>query len=301
MKSVLIWGFYNQGNIGDDLMGMMLYEMLEELGALPIIYTSNTRFSEMGYRTVNTLAGLKVDLVILGGGAFFKEASSSKSAIEEQVAMLGRFVNENAVPTHAMSIGRDGVDRLSAMSVARRSIIQGGNFRSVALRLKSDLELKLPSAVYLPDIVLLTQFCSERYKRLNPVEPVEFRNRTLINLSRRSAINLPRTLWRVRRNQPAFFRAHTSMGNTGGEIAFPGLPVIEDESIVAQLGYIKASRGVVSSKLHPGVIALSFGKPFEAISPRPKTIAFLSETPVDNIDFAELHGQYCFHMKKILK
>ena len=51
MKKVLIWGFYEQGNIGDDLMGMIIYELIEELGGCPIIFSTNKRFNEMGYNT----------------------------------------------------------------------------------------------------------------------------------------------------------------------------------------------------------------------------------------------------------
>lgn len=252
MKNILIWGFYNQGNIGDDLMATLLYEMLEEAGARPLIFTTNPRFETMGYRTVADYRGLELNGLVLGGGAFFKHETDSKPAIEQGIEQLAKFINENELPVVGLSLGSDGLTKISNASAARQAVAHSPHLQKVVLRLEQDLALGLPNAQHLPDIVLLTAFCSERYTRLRPIDPEPDAPNVLINLSRRSALNLPGVLWRLRSQRPAFFRAHTGNKKTGGEIVMPGIPVIDDNRIAAQLGYLKASQKIISSKLHPG-------------------------------------------------
>ncbi|WP_435201450.1 hypothetical protein [Qipengyuania sp. 902] len=299
MTSVLIWGFYHQGNLGDDLMGMMLYEMLEEIGTLPVIFTSNKRFAAMGYRTVDDFSQISPDILILGGGAFFKNHAASKKMIEEKLKTLGAFIRERAIPVHGISLGSDGVSNLEALSPARQAIVKGDHFKSVALRLASDRVLGLRNMHHLADIVLLAAFCSDRYKRLTPIQPEVDAPRTLINMSRRSATHLPRILWRERGNRVAFFRAHTGEGLTRGEITIPGYDVVEDDRLCAQLGYLKAADRIISAKLHPGVIALSYGTQFESVYARPKTTAFLRETREKIPDPDLLFGEYMKHLRAL--
>lgn len=300
MKKVMIWGFYEQGNIGDDLMGMIFYELIEEFGGHPILYSSNPRFTEMGYRATTDLATAEPDILLLGGGAFLKNEIASKQSIEDKVQRLADYVNQNAIPVHGVSLGSDGIDTLDNLSLARKALVRGGHLKSVAVRLESDLVLGLPNARHLDDVVLLTSTCANRYKRLTPIDPPAGHPNTLINLSRRKALEVPRILWKTRKERPAFFRAHTSAGNTGGEITVPGFPVIEEKQITAQLGYIKAAKTIISSKLHPGVIAVSFGNRFEPVSPRLKTTAFLTETLPKSRDADALFASYAQHIKDMV-
>ncbi|MER3352907.1 MAG: hypothetical protein RLQ73_02980 [Hoeflea sp. D1-CHI-28] len=296
----MIWGFYEQGNIGDDLMGMIFYELIEELGGYPILFSNNPRFTEMGYRATTDLAAAEPDILLLGGGAFFKNENASTQSIEGRVQRLADYVNQNAIPVHGVSLGSDGIDTLDHLSLARKALVRGGHLESVAVRLESDLALGLPNARHLDDVVLLTSTCASRYKRLTPIDPPPGHPNTLINLSRRKAFAIPRILWKTRKERPAFFRAHTSAGNTGGEITVPGFPVIEEKQFTIQLGYIKAAKTIISSKLHPGVMAVSFGNRFEPVSPRPKTIAFLKETLPKTLDFDALFSSYVNHIRDMV-
>lgn len=299
MVSILIWGFYNQGNLGDDLMGMMLYEMLEELGARPVVFTKNERFAAMGYRSVGNLAEASPDLLLLGGGAFFKNTAGSKPAIEKNLENLAEFVRSEAIPVHGISLGSDGVSSLDHLSPARQAIVRSENFRSVSLRLRSDDQLGLENARHISDIVLLAALCSNRYERLTPIDPPKAPG-TLLNMSRRSALHLPRILWRERKRGPVFFRAHTGKGYTKGELTLPGFETISDNRLPAQLGYLKGADRIISAKLHPGVIALSFGTHFEAVYPRPKTTEFLREASEIQFDPNALFRNYMTHLRNII-
>lgn len=301
MKTVLIWGFYHQGNLGDDLMGMMIYEMLEELGAKPFIFSSNKRFQAMGYRAVDDFTHVSPDIIMIGGGAFFKSPDASQPAIEENLKDLETFIRLKGIPVHGVSIGSDGVSTIEALSPPRKAIVLHENFKSVVLRLSADEKLGLADARHLFDIVFLCAFCSARYSRLTPIEPGENAPTTLINISRRSSLHLPRILWRERKNPVAFFRAHTGEGLIRGEIALPWYKIISDDRIRAQLGFLQAADRIISAKLHPGVISLSFGNKFEPLNPRPKTTLFLNEMEANPPDQAILFAGYMSHLKALIQ
>lgn len=274
MKKVLVWGFYSQGNLGDDLMAAIFSEMLEEVGYRPVILSDNPRFRRMGYSIVGSIAEAQADHILLGGGAFFKKGGAVDSDIEMSIARLGRHIAETGTPVFGMSLGSDGISHSSQASVARRSVFESPHFRGAAVRLRQDLRLGIPGLKWSPDIVQLTAYCSDRFARLKPINPPANAPETLINLSRRSIGSLPRALWAARGTRTAFFRAHTGKNRTGGEITLPGFRTIEEDDMRAALGYLKHTKKIVSSKLHPGVIALSFGADFQPVSPRPKTSAF---------------------------
>ena len=86
-----------------------------------------------------------------------------------------------------------------------------------------------------------------------------------------------------------------------GEVALPGFTTISDNRLLAQLGYLAAADRIISAKLHPGVIALSYGTEFESVCPRPKTTAFLQELRVSPPDPASLLEEYLKHLKEIIK
>ena len=148
--------------------------------------------------------------------------------------------------------------------------------------------------------MLLTALCSERYKRLKPIEPKGETPRTLINLSRRSALHLPGILWRERNAKSVFFRAHTSQGYEKAEVTIPGYLTESDGRLQAQLGYLSSADRIVSSKLHPGVIALSYGREFEPVRPRPKTAKFLSDMRKRPADPKILFKSYKSHLLALL-
>ena len=120
-------------------------------------------------------------------------------------------------------------------------------------------------------------------------------------MSRRSAPHLPRLLWRERRSRVAFFRAHTGEGLTRGEVTVPGYITVDDDRLTAQLGYLKAADLIISAKLHPGVIALSYGTHFESVHPRPKTTMFLSEMRQNPPDQQTLFRKYMKHLQELIK
>lgn len=285
MKTVLVWGFYHQGNIGDDVMACMVYEMLEEMGHKPIIYTKSSRLSQMGYRCTSRLWDVEANVVVLGGGAFFKEEMNGNSKIEAEIELLYNYIAKKTVNVIGVSLGSDGITNINQASSYRKAVARSDLFKTAAVRISGDLNLGLNSCEFIPDIVLLTKLCAERYSRLNPKKVSGGTADVLINLSRRSAAYIPLALYKSYGKKTAFFRAHTGRKKTGGEITLPFFSEINTESINESLWHIKECSEIISSKLHPGVIAISFGNKFTSVAPRPKTKAFLSEVrPNSDVD-----------------
>ncbi|MCW1933777.1 hypothetical protein [Pararhodobacter zhoushanensis] len=282
-KRVLVWGFYDQGNLGDDLMALMMAELAKQAGAVPVICSSNRDFADAGYEICATPADSRADLVLLGGGAFFKANTASKSSIEDKICLLATFLHNTSTPVYGLSLGSDGIESIEDASPARQSVVDAPGFSGAAIRLQQDLALGVRDLTFIPDIVLCTaHFCREvmGWKTPGPSTP---KLGTLLNFSRRSLPSLLKTLWKKRGKRISMFQAHARKSHSGGEIVFPGLRNFRADDIPASLSAIAASDGIVSSKLHPGIIALSFGVPFEPKGSRPKTIAFFAE--FDRQDF----------------
>lgn len=272
---VLLWGFYNQGNLGDDLMAVMAAELVLQLGLQPVILSGSQRFRTMGYETTSTPQGEGWSCIVLSGGAFIKGSRSSITAIEDQVRTLADYLQARPTPVIALSIGSDGVEDLSQISESRRRILTSPSLKAVRVRLQRDLKLGLPNCGFLPDIVLASR--AFRGRLSGDGVPPKTHGAYFLNLSRRMVSQLPRALWLTRGSKRVFFLAHSGPGRVGGELAVPGFERFESTDIAGALDALSASRGILSSKLHPGIIALSMGSEFISIAHRPKTDSFVQE------------------------
>ncbi|MBR9847008.1 MAG: polysaccharide pyruvyl transferase family protein [Algicola sp.] len=273
-KKVLIWGFYNQGNIGDDIMALIVARMIEELGYKPAIFSENNRFKEFGVDVASSFDSLDIDFIVMGGGAFLKSPKSSTSSIEKSIADFADYVEKYSVPVVALSIGSDGINSTDEMSEPRRRIVSSKHFRGASLRLRSDIGLSLNGYVaFNPDMVLLSKLY---FKKLG-FDWNESSNNFLINVSRRSLFSAVFAYFVDIGKPKKVFLAHSGNKPVGGELILPGLPIIRSDSLVKGVEALSSTKKILSSKLHPGIISLSFGKIFISTRPRPKTKNFLSE------------------------
>lgn len=275
---VLVWGFYEEGNLGDDLMAVMVAGIVRSLGMEPVILSRNPRFRTMGYASADSLASLRPDAILLGGGAFFK--ATSRPEIEARIAQLAEAIEIFAVPVIGVSLGSDGIARLEDASPARQAVVASRHFRGTTVRLRRDLKLGIPNATFLPDIV----FATACFRQSLPHRPLAAAERYfLINLSRRTAPHLIYAPALGRGHRKAFFQAHAGDRPTGGELTLPFFPRIQANDMIAAIDILGHCAGIMSSKLHPGIMALSMGNVFHSVAPRPKTLAFAEEYVDENI------------------
>lgn len=276
-KRVLIWGFYDQGNLGDDLMALMVAELVRQSGATPVICSQNKDLSTYGYEVSERPGDTPIDFIFLGGGAFFKKSNSSKSNIENKVLDLANFIDTTSTPVYGISLGSDGIDQIEEASPNRERVIASEKFRGSTVRLRKNLRLGPPNLLFLPDIVLCSAYFSREVMGWNVPDTNTPKLGTLLNFSRRSIISFVKILSRTRGSRIAMFQAHASKSSSGGELSIPWFKNYRADDIKNALSVIATSTMIYSSKLHPGIIALSFGVPFHPVSSRPKTVDFFNE------------------------
>lgn len=273
---VMIWGFYEEGNLGDDLMAVMIADLLNSLNITPVICSSNPRFRKMGYKADPHLDKIQPDAIVLGGGAFIKSGASSGADIEHRIRALGEYVGRTSTPVVGISIGTDGISKVDNASEARRTVLRSPNFCATTLRLRGDMGLGLRKARFIPDIVFAANYYRLKRGEAEP-EWSQSRGDFLINLSRRTLLWLPRALWLSRGYSRAIFRAHSGTPRKGGEISVPFLRIVDTDDLMGSMEALRNASAILSSKLHPGIAALSMGRAFFCIPARPKTAEFISE------------------------
>lgn len=271
-----IWGFYNQGNLGDDLMAIMFYDLIREAGFAPTIISTSDRFRSLGYASVPTIGATTLDAVVIGGGAFFKAPSSSKNDLSRSVEALLGAMDVSNMPVVAMSIGSDGVSALSELAPARRQVLEHPKFKGAFVRLRRDLSLGIRNTNFLPDIVLSTSYYFRKYKKAY-AENNRVGGKRLYNFSRRSMPYIPVELWRGRGVSKAIFLSQSTSFENRSEVKIPFIDVIDSDNIYNGISALASSQSITSSKLHPGLAAISFGGTFRALAARDKTRAVISE------------------------
>lgn len=280
--NVAVWGFYDQGNLGDDVMAILTAELIRKMGMNPVIISCNSTFYDMGYDVVpeiDAIAKQSLAGIILGGGAFFKAARDSSLPIEKKVQRLATFLRTSSTPMIGLSLGSDGVSKLSELSPARRQVLESHNFKGTTLRLRQDEQLGVPNASYAPDIVLTS---SVHYSKSDACGNSQLApDQYLINLTRRATLKIPLLLWHLKGKSKSLLVSKPKSDHYKRtkvpEIVLPFLPVVRSERVTDLLEAISRSKMVYSSKLHAGVISLSFGGRFYPVAPRKKTVAFISE------------------------
>lgn len=304
MKNILVWGFYDQGNIGDDLMAMMFAKLVTDLGHKATICTSNRNFEKLGFEICDAIESARPDVIVLGGGAFFKKGGHHNSNIERKISQLADFVESTGTPVYGMSLGSDGIDRIAEASDARRRVASAPSFLGTTVRLRHDLDLGLANTAFLNDIVICSAYFAQISDKSSAFsKPIE---RVLINLSRRSVLQLPKILCANWNRKVSFFKAHDSQLKTGGEITLPLYKIALSDNFWDGIKALAESESIYSSKLHPGIISMSFGNRFHSVAPRPKTIYFLEQSQDNLKNLFEIESQkriwreYSAHLKKII-
>lgn len=297
IKSVGIWGFYEQGNLGDDLMAIMFYDLVCEAGFEATIVSNSDRFRRLGYNSVPDLVAGNFDAVVIGGGAFFKGSGKQGNSLDSRVGCLLELMDKRDLVVIAMSVGSDGVHSASEISPIRRRVVQHPRFKAGFVRLRRDQRLDLTGFRFLPDIIL----ASAHHFVMSPNgRDVAHRGAglDLYNFTRRSIPQIPNELWRMRgQKNGAIFLSHTTTSGNGGEVRIPCMRIVDSDNLLEGVAALANCRSITSSKLHPGLTALSYGAPFRAITPRDKTTVMIAEYEAEGIIHVSERGQHVTEVK----
>ncbi len=291
---VAIWGSYNYGNYGDDIMAVQFAEYLKSLNVQPVVYRLDKQLAKR-YQllTTDSLDELlsNAEFCIIGGGGFLVENFSAP--FEDDFRQLHQVSTEKKCPVYPISIGGEGLGKNASLSYWRQEFFQGDMCQSCSVRLESDRELinKFGKEVfYYPDVLLsVAEFWQirDRNTRQNlPNHPIHV------------GVNIPNTLqckWlalqlriiaSIRRDIVFhFIKTYLPSSSINSELR----PKQQSNNIKyhlyadpkSTLEFLASLDLVISYKLHLGLTALALGVPFYSLGGSGKAKAFLSSIDAD--------------------
>lgn len=289
---VAVWGSYNFGNYGDELMALMVALHLRKLGAQPVVYglpthVANTEKLETTQDIDYALNG--ASFCVFGGGSLFSTGKANRGEYAEkkkdEYRAFASALDRHNCPLYLISVGGDGpFDRGADIEPFRRVIVNKASSLTATVRNRCDairLHAKYGmNATYCPDILLsLDRFWSlprivlgteplrvglalEGTWRRVPVWASRFggtRAVELVNLQtvRRSRLAIPKTSVDV-------------------------IPTIEYHDPITMLHEIASLDLIVTHKLHIGLTAMAMGIPYICVGRTLKCKAFLYEVNSPN-------------------
>lgn len=294
---VAVWGSYNHGNFGDDIMALTFAYHLQKLGATPTVYRLDYELASQ-YR-VSTCLSLDQLLdgaafAVMGGGGMLTSecllrllARRNARSFEIGFRNLHRAAQQHKCAVYPISIGGDGRRSPEGMPYWRRCFFSSAECRAATVRLRTDLALMRSlgkEAIHYPDVVL----ASPSVLSVPPRASHDISYRIGVNLhasiSARPVSLLLELAEAHRDTTLVFLNSHLPSAHQSYE-AMPSsthncITAHDYEDPVELLSVIRTLDLVVSSKLHIGVAALGLGVPFLSMSGKAKTRQFLSELGV---------------------
>ena len=290
-KRVAIWGSYNYGNYGDDLMAIVFAKHVKRLGLTPIVFGLSPRVgASHGFEVTDDVSTLirNAAACVIGGGAWLagetpRAAEAARKRTLEFLE-LASAIERHACPTFLMSIGSDGPHAKSpGLSVPRQRLLRSGLCRLATVRLPGDRAILdaygIPSR-YFPDILLDAG-------RLLSVPPQQHPGdvaRIGLNIGKgsRFAGAVACVLAAIRPDIEIHFidTVCPSPGKVGHASDYepPRWTTARahvHNDPVDTLRYISGLDVIITHKLHLGVTALSLGVPYIALGGQGKCRAFL--------------------------
>ncbi len=281
---VALFGLYNQGNFGDDLMGVLFARFLTQAGFTVRIWgISPSDATDAGIHRCGDIDALlrDIDVLVLGGGGLFVHQPVAWPGLVAMYSDLGRLLDhceERRIPVLGASLGGSGHQELPPWKQPAIRFIR----QAAACSLRNAEEQPLMRLhgrgdfTCHPDVVWLTA-------RLFPRPPRENRRPMII-------VNLPQSPpgWIARRAQRLLGRVlarqreadviyvdTSSAGPTG--VFAPVKPAASAGPTFRQFARLKddldlLSRAdlIITSRLHLGVAAMSYGAAMVSFFGRPK-------------------------------
>lgn len=299
---IAIWGSYNYGNYGDDIMAIQFAKYLKSLNVEPVVYRLDKQLAKRyQLKTTDSLNELlsNAEFCIIGGGGFLVENFSAP--FEEDFRQLHKVSIEKNCPVYPISIGGEGLGENASLSHWRQQFFQGDMCQSCSVRLESDKALFKhfgKEVFYYPDVLLSV---SEFWQI--PRQSKQFNNQTNNQIDNQKkiinvGINIPNTLQckllafqlgiiaSIRRDIIFhFIKTYLPSSSINSELRPKQLSsnikyhVYSDPQ--STLEFLASLDLVVSYKLHLGLTALALGVPFYSLGGSGKASAFLSSIGAD--------------------
>lgn len=291
MARVALWGAYRQKNFGDDLMAIVFAQAIREAGhEVQILDLDDVETADYGFaKSFSAQDVFKgVAGVVLGGGAVLKDAQYVRAfvspvarRIEISYYNLGKSLKRGSLPLLPISIGSDGLSSVSKASVFRRHVLSSDNCRIASIRLRTDLKLMKElnvNAQFYPDILFSTSVIFPRPPRIRTGDPERF----FLNLHKSKSNDGRRIIKSIKARYPnaVIFVGSSHLKNS--PVNYEWVPESDDGVVVCQyegtrkfLDLLSSMDIVISSKLHLGICAATYGAVFISLDGRGKVRAQL--------------------------
>lgn len=292
VTNTALWGSYNYGNFGDDLMAVAFARHLKAVGAAPRVFGFPEKLGVVhGFEVMQDVDSLisQSDLCIVGGGAWLasdvSRAPRATTKRQQEFLDFAKAIETHRCPTYLISIGSDG-DQSSPHSIssARRRLFESGLCRYATVRLPNDGTILdhfgIPSR-YFPDVLLDAGqlFSITRWSR------DDGRFHVGLNLPRQTRLlgAIYTALAALRRKVCIHFidtvQSEQRRTNLSSDF-MPSLPLglgecHAYEDPIKTLQFVAGLDLVITHKLHLGVTALSFDIPYLCVGGLGKCKAFL--------------------------
>ncbi|MBU7583969.1 MAG: polysaccharide pyruvyl transferase family protein [Nostoc sp. TH1S01] len=299
-----IWGSYNYGNYGDDLMAIKFASELKKMSVEPWVYRLDTNLAQRyQIHTTHSIKELfeNTKFCIIGGGGMLTECSAAKVDFEE----LDYAVTSNQCPLFPISVGSNGQEKNTTLPLENIKLWQNPYCQTSTVRLLGDVALveKLGNkAIYYPDVLLSISDLWD----IKPLPKSSTQLHVGINIGKslsRSFI-LSQLSWIAEIKKDIVFHfISTNLPNSSYRNHI--LPHKESDYIkshiytdpISTLKFLKSLDLLVSSKLHLGLTALSLNTPFYSYGGTGKTKAFLKSI---NAEFAIFNSKNIIDLFKVI-
>lgn len=298
MADVFLWGSYDQGNFGDDLMAVLIGTYLLDHGHSVTIFgegwSENVNRKFRSSSEVFDAVG-RADMCIIGGGEFLFRDNLIRRLIRRHPRKFEAQCIDflNACEAHgkkffAVSVGGDGTADGRRLSPSRRRLFSSQFCVGGTVRLKGDLLLSRNigfSVKYYPDILLSTPV----FYRTGFDSPSD-QITVGVNLSVNSYRKVRGILHRLANKETSlhvrFILSHTIKSGHDYEIqGDPALPrsssvqYSEVGRFIDELAHLDI---IVSSKLHVGLVSAAYDATFISYQGKPKANLFVREMAAAN-------------------
>lgn len=295
---VAVFGSYNYGNYGDDLMGVMFADRLKKLGASPIVYRLDPALAnKYGLQTTQSLDELLSgsQFCIVGGGGLLigkSKLSQVDEEIEDDFESFALATQKYNCPLHPLSIGGDGRGVKTPFPRGRYRLFSGPTCQFTTVRNQSDIALMAhlgKEAVHYPDVL----WGAPSYWNLQPHTPSTDTLKIGINLAdtrkHRTFVSVLLQLAKLKQQKVEIHLIRSHLAQC--PIDYEMLPEQGDnrdnlhsytyQDPVEMLSFLGSLDVLVSQKLHLGLSALAMGVPFVSYGGQGKTRTLLKSIGAD--------------------
>jgi polysaccharide pyruvyl transferase WcaK-like protein len=299
-RRVGLFGAYHATNFGDDLMAVIFARTLEGLGVPFTVFGLGKEYeARYGFPVCSSAAELvdASDLIVVGGGGLLQpHKTMNPGFVGRELGDLLEACRKRSVPILCFSLGGAGLPLDQITPDARRQLVERAEY--CTLRLRAELPLleqaKTPGAHH-DDVVFTTP---SFFPPLSQQRSESGRLRIGICLHRFS-----RGDWRlfkvffhvlawVRRDCDfVFFESRfAETGRTAKRalnptrtLRLPNCSYYKFDSLEDGTEFLQGLDLVITNRLHLGVTAMSYGKAYIGLLPKPKTRIQLRELGLDQV------------------